>query len=104
MRRSPDEPTLAEAATSEIRVPWLLLIFTLPARQSSERVEVWRKLKKYGALALPTSGYLLPNTPENQERFEWIAAAIRKYKGQASVAQLQTLDDLPGRQAETDVH
>ncbi len=82
-------------AAVEQQAPWLLLIFTLPAKQASERVEVWRKLKRYGTLALPTSGYLLPNTPENQERFEWIAAAIRKYKGQASVAQLQALDDLP---------
>jgi hypothetical protein len=75
--------------------PWLMLMFTLSAKQASQRVEVWRKLKKYGALPLRTSGYLLPNTPENQERFEWLAAAIRKYKGQASVAHIHALDDLP---------
>ncbi len=86
---------LVKEATSEQHVPWLLLIFTLPAKQASRRVEVWRKLKKYGTLPLPTSGYLLPNTPENQERLEWLATAIRKYKGQASVAHLQGLDDLP---------
>ena len=70
-------------------------MFSLPAKQASGRVEVWRKLKKYGALALKTSGYLLPNRPETQERFEWLATAIRNYKGQASVAQVQALDDLP---------
>src|SRR5262245_50306599 len=75
--------------------PWLLLMFSLPDTQASGRVDVWRKLKKYGALPLRTSGYLLPNKPENQERFEWLAAAIRKYNGQASVAQLQAIDDLP---------
>lgn len=75
--------------------PWLLLIFALPANQGSARVEVWRKLKKCGALPLKTSGYLLPNRPENQERFEWLAAAIRKYKGEASVVQVQAMDDLP---------
>jgi hypothetical protein len=82
-------------SVSEQQVPWLLLIFSLPVKQASQRVEVWRKLKKYGALALRTSGYLLPNTAENQERFEWLAAAIRKYKGQASVAHLHAIDDLP---------
>ena len=75
--------------------PWLLLMFTLPAKQASERVEIWRKLKKYGALPLRTSGYLLPSRPENQERFEWLAAAIRKYRGDASVVQVQSMDDLP---------
>jgi hypothetical protein len=74
---------------------WLLLMFTLTAKQASQRVEVWRKLKKYGSLSLRTSGYLLPNSSENRERFEWLAAAIRKYKGHASVAQVHAIDDLP---------
>lgn len=74
--------------------PWLLLMFSLPTKQASGRVEVWRKLKKYGALPLKSSGYLLPNKPETQERFEWLAAAIRKYKGDASVVQVQAMDDL----------
>jgi hypothetical protein len=73
----------------------LLLLFTLPASQASKRVEVWRKLKRYGALSFRSSGYLLPSTPENRERFEWLSAAIRKYKGQASVAELFSIDDLP---------
>lgn len=38
---------------------------------------------------------MLPNSPPNHERFEWLAAAIRKYKGQASVAELFSIDDLP---------
>jgi len=77
------------------QAPWLMLMFTLSAKQASQRVDVWRKLKKYGAIPLRTSGYLLPNTPENQERLEWLAAAIRKHKGQASVAQIHAMDDLP---------
>ena len=46
-------------------------------------------------LALRSSGYVLPNTPLNQERMEWLATAIRAYKGQASVARVQGFDDLP---------
>jgi disulfide oxidoreductase YuzD len=73
-------------------------MFSLPANQASRRVEVWRKLKQYGALALPSSGHLLPNTPANQEHFEWLAAAIRKYKGQASVVEVNAIDDQPAEQ------
>src|SRR6185437_15030552 len=75
--------------------PWLLLIFSLSSKKASERVGIWRKLQKYGTLALRKSGYVLPNTPVNQERFEWLATAIRGFKGQASVLQVQTIDDLP---------
>jgi hypothetical protein len=74
---------------------WLLLVFTLPTRLASQRVEIWRKLRKYGTLALPSAGYLLPTSPANLERMEWLATTIRGYKGQASVVQVQSFDDLP---------
>lgn len=75
--------------------PWLLLVFSLPAKSASQRVEIWRKLQRYGMLALRSSGHVLPNTSANQERMEWLAAAIRTYNGQASVVQVQGFDDLP---------
>lgn len=81
-------------SSSERRAPWLLLAFTLPAKRASQRVEVWRKLQRYGAVPLGNSGYLLPGNPANQERFEWLAVAIRKYAGEASVAQVQSIDNL----------
>jgi hypothetical protein len=74
--------------------PWLLLIFRLPAKNASQRVDVWRKLQRYGTLTLRSAGHLLPNTPMNQERMEWLAASIRSYKGQASVVEVQRFDDL----------
>jgi hypothetical protein len=73
---------------------WLLLVFTLPTAKASVRVGVWRKLQRYGALALPASGYVLPNNAMNQERFEWLAASIRGSKGNAAVAQVHSFDDL----------
>ncbi len=75
--------------------PWLLLVFSLPAKRASERVGIWRKLQRYGTLALRKSGYLLPNTPGNLERFEWLALSIRGFKGECSVLQVQSVDDMP---------
>ena len=70
---------------------WLLLVFSLPAKRTSERVEVWRKLKKIGALPLGPPGYLLPHNPQNQEHFEWLAASIRGYRGQAAVIEVRAI-------------
>jgi hypothetical protein len=78
--------------------PWLLLVFSLPAKSASQRVEIWRKLQRYGMFPLRSSGYVLPHSAINQERMEWLATAIRKYKGQASVVQVQGFDDLPAEQ------
>lgn len=79
---------------------WLLLVFTLPTAKASARVGAWRKLQRYGAMALPASGYVLPNSPMNQERFEWLATSIRSSKGQAAVAQVRSFDELRDEQIE----
>ncbi len=73
-------------------------MFSLPARRASQRVEVWRKLQRFGAIALGNSGYLLPNSPANRERFEWLATAIRNYRGEASVIQVKSIDNLSAPQ------
>jgi hypothetical protein len=75
-------------------VPWLLLTFTLPKKRASQRVEVWRKLQRYGAVPLGNSGYLLPNNATTRERFEWLATVIRKYSGEASVVMVESIDNL----------
>lgn len=81
-------------AVSQTSVPWLLLTFTLPKKRASQRVEVWRKLQRYGAVPLGNSGYLLPNNATTRERFEWLATAIRKYSGEASVVMVESIDNL----------
>jgi hypothetical protein len=87
-------------AANKQAAPWLLLVFTLPTAKASERVGVWRKLQRYGTVQLPASGYVLPNNPANQERFEWLATSIRNSKGQAAVAQVSSFDELRNEQLE----
>src|SRR5207248_7682072 len=72
---------------------WLLFIFALPTKRASRRVDTWRKLRRYGALALKSGGHVLPNTPANREHFEWLGAMIRKSGGNASVLQVHSFDD-----------
>jgi hypothetical protein len=79
----------------------LLLTFTLPAKRASKRVEVWRKLQRYGTVALVAlgnSGYLLPNSAANEERFQWLATAIRNYGGDASMVRVQSIDNISAPQ------
>jgi hypothetical protein len=78
---------------NDAKPPWLLLVFSLPRKGASLRVTVWRKLQRYGALPLGNSGYFLPNTEENRERFEWLATAVRTEGGDASVLEVQSIDN-----------
>jgi hypothetical protein len=75
-------------------IEWLLLTVTLPTQRASQRVEVWRKLQRYGAVPLGNSGYLLPNGPANEERFQWLATAIHKYGGEASIVRVRSIDNI----------
>src|SRR5437899_8034896 len=77
-----------------VSIAWLLLTFTLPTKRASQRVEVWRKLQRYGTVPLGNSGYLLPSNPVNEERFQWLATAIRKYGGDASIVHVQGIDNI----------
>ena len=79
---------------------WLLLMYRLPSSRASQRVEIWRKLQRYGALPLRSSGHVLPESEANQEKLEWLAAAIRNYRGDASVVRVQGFDDLSDGQLE----
>jgi len=72
---------------------WLLLVFSLARNNASLRVSIWRKLQRYGSIPLGNSGYLLPATPENRERFEWLAAAIRTGRGESSVVDVRSIDN-----------
>jgi hypothetical protein len=73
--------------------PWLLLAFSLPRNGASLRVAVWRKLQRYGSLPLGNSGYLLPSSSGNREKFEWLATTIRGAQGEASVLEVQAIDN-----------
>jgi hypothetical protein len=74
--------------------PWLMMIFSLPSAKASERVQVWRKLQKFGSLPFRNAGYLLPNTPGNRERLVWISETVRSNGGDASVIEVSSIDDL----------
>src|SRR5437870_8766842 len=78
---------------NDAKPPWLLLVYSLPRKGASLRVTVWRKLQRHGALPLGNSGYFLPNTEENRERFEWLATAVRTEGGEASVLEVQAIDN-----------
>jgi hypothetical protein len=82
------------AISREGNAAWLLLTFTLPTKRASQRVEVWRKLQRYGTVPLGNSGYLLPGSPVNEERFQWLATAIRKYGGDASIVNVRSIDNI----------
>ena len=73
---------------------WLLLLFSLPTNRKTERVAVWRRLKKMGAVQIKTSTYLLPDEPPEYEQFQWLAQQIRDYGGDSTLVRAQEIEGL----------
>jgi hypothetical protein len=73
---------------------WLLLLFSLPTKRNTERVAVWRRLKKIGAIQIKTSTYLLPDKPPQYEHFQWLAQQIRDYGGDATLVRAHEIEQV----------
>jgi len=74
---------------------WLLLLLRLPATHTAQRVAIWRKLKKSGAIQIQTSTYILPDEPARYESFQWLTQHIRDAGGDATLVRAREIEGLP---------
>ena len=72
----------------------LLLLIGLPPTPSSLRVRVWRRLRTLGAVPLKRSAYLLPDTPERYEDFQWLTQEIQRDGGDATLVRVQQIENV----------
>ena len=73
---------------------WLLLLIRLPATHSAERVAIWRKLRKSGAIQIQTSTYILPDDQPRYETFQWLTQHIRDAGGDATLVRVREIEGL----------
>lgn len=71
---------------------WLLLLYSLPAKQAAARLSLWRQLKRLGAVPFKTSASLLPDRPELYESFQWLAQRLREQGGEATLIRAAEVD------------
>jgi hypothetical protein len=73
------------------RPRWLMLMHQLPPQPDYFRVKVWRRLRAIGAVPLKNSVYVLPNTAEAREDFEWLLREIAAGGGEATLCEANLL-------------
>src|SRR5436190_19649816 len=72
----------------------LLLLVGVPPTPSSLRVRVWRRLRTLGAVPLKRSAYLLPDTPERYEDFQWLAQEVQREGGEATLVRVHQIENV----------
>jgi len=73
---------------------WLLLLLSLPPRPSSLRVRAWRRLRVLGAVPLRNSAYLLPDSADRYEQFQWLAQEIQRDGGEATLLRVDRIENM----------
>jgi hypothetical protein len=75
-------------------IQFLLLIVSLPPSPSSLRVRLWRRLRALGAVALKRTVYLLPDTPDNYEQFQWLGQEIQRERGETILLRVDQIENM----------
>lgn len=76
---------------------WLLLVLSLPARQTTARMRIWRALRATGAAVLRDGVYLLPAVKGARAALEDQAHAVITAGGTARVLSLTNVDAMQQR-------
>jgi hypothetical protein len=74
---------------------WLIFFSSLPSKPVGNRVKVWRRLTKSGAVQLAGSVYVLPAGEDHGEFFQWLAAEIAGMGGEAAFARVDRVETVP---------
>ena len=82
----------AHPAPGAGRRRWLILVHQLPPLPSNLRVRTWRRLQELGAIAVKQSVYVLPDSAESREDFEWLKVEIEGAGGEAIVYAAEHVD------------
>ncbi|MFL6623220.1 MAG: Chromate resistance protein ChrB [Sulfurifustis sp.] len=72
---------------------WLLLAYKVPRAPTVNRVTIWRKLRRLGAMLLNDAAWVLPATPATAEQLQWLATEIKEMGGECTLWQAELLLD-----------
>jgi hypothetical protein len=73
---------------------WLLFFYSIPSKPVSNRMKIWRKLGKAGAVALKGSVYILPLDEEHYEFFQWLVSEVTSMGGEAAFTGVEKIDSM----------
>jgi hypothetical protein len=64
---------------------WILFIYSLPSQPSRKRANIWRELKRLGAVYLRDGVAVLPSGRDLEDRVATMAARVQEYEGSADL-------------------
>ncbi len=89
---------------------WLLFFYSVPSKPVNNRMKIWRRLAKAGAIQLKGAVYILPYSDEHYEFFHWLISEVTSLNGDGTLIMAKRIEtmrtaeviDLFNQQRETD--
>ena len=73
---------------------WLLFFYSVPSKPVSNRMKIWRRLSKAGAVQIKGAVYILPMSEEHYELFQWLVAEVASMRGEADFTRVEAIDSM----------
>ena len=73
---------------------WILFFYSVSSKPVSNRMKVWRRLTKAGAVQLKGSVYILPYNDEHYEFLQWLVSEIAEMKGEGAFTRIEHIDSM----------
>jgi hypothetical protein len=77
---------------------WLTLLLSLPATPSRHRVAAWRRLRRLGAVNLRGAAWILPESAETTELFQWLSQEVQTVGGEATLLRVDAIETMSEEQ------
>ncbi|OGW30116.1 MAG: hypothetical protein A2X56_00390 [Nitrospirae bacterium GWC2_57_13] len=73
---------------------WLLIFYSVPSRPVANRMKLWRKMARAGALQFKGAVYALPATEEHYELFQWLIAEVASMGGDGAFVKASRIETM----------
>ncbi|MBF0465679.1 MAG: chromate resistance protein [Nitrospirae bacterium] len=73
---------------------WLLFFYTVSASPVNNRVKIWRRLAKAGAIQFKHSVYVLPYSEEHYEFFQWLLSEVDSIGGDSGFVAVEKFENI----------
>ena len=72
----------AVLAKLQKKTAWLLFFYTVPSKPVNNRIKLWRRISRAGAVQLKGAVYVLPHNEEHYEFCQWLMEEVSALSGE----------------------
>jgi len=73
---------------------WLLIFYSVPSKPVNNRMKIWRRLAKAGAVPLKGAVYVLPHDEEHYEFFQWLISEVVAVGGEGDFVRVDHIEGM----------